>query len=109
MASIPLDVVKRYCWVTHDEDDGKLLLLLEAAEQAAVLYLGWYSLTRRRPPCPADSSESSESSSSEEAVPSLVEMAVCAFVQAQYDQEGEDAARAAFERALFPLRIDLGF
>lgn len=111
MSAIDLQVVKNYCLVTHNEDDNKLQLLLNAAETQAIEYLNWADIYGPGESSESETSSDSSSESVSHSINDIVVQAVCALVDSQYDdysQESRNQAMKAFERALYPLRVDIG-
>jgi hypothetical protein len=103
MSLITLDQAKSFLDVIHDSDDTKLQLLLDAAEDEAIQFLGYDTLTEFE-----DYLASSENPY--DANPKSVVIGVLLLLQANYQATPDDAAklRAAAEVKLMPYRIGLG-
>lgn len=97
MSTITLDQAKQFLDVIHDEDDAKLQLLLNAAEDEACQFMGRESLTILLDETTAE-------------LPASITMGVMILLQANYQATPEDAAklRKAAEIKLTPYRIGWG-
>lgn len=85
-----LATVKEYLQVIHDEDDSKLELILEAAEDEALLFCNLEAM-------PSE-------------VPASMDMGILYLVQASYQAAPNeiDILRKAAEVKLMPHRIEIG-
>lgn len=97
MSTISLEQAKQFLDVIHDEDDTKLQLLLNAAEDEACQFMGRESLTILLDETTAE-------------LPASITMGVMILLQANYQATPEDAAklRKAAEIKLTPYRIGWG-
>lgn len=97
MSTISLEQAKQFLDVIHDEDDAKLQLLLNAAEDEACQFMGRESLTLLLDETTAE-------------LPASITMGVMILLQANYQATPEDAAklRKAAEIKLTPYRIGWG-
>ena len=97
MSTISLEQAKQFLDVIHDEDDAKLQLLLNAAEDEACQFMGKESLTILLDETTAE-------------LPASITMGVMILLQANYQATPEDAAklRKAAEIKLTPYRIGWG-
>ncbi|MCS6232314.1 MULTISPECIES: head-tail connector protein [Shewanella] len=97
MSTISLEQAKQFLDVIHDEDDAKLQLLLNAAEDEACQFMGRESLTILLDETTAE-------------LPASITMGVMILLQANYQATPEDAAklRKAAEIKLTPYRIGWG-
>ena len=97
MSTISLEQAKQFLDVIHDEDDAKLQLLLNAAEDEACQFMGRESLTILLDETTAE-------------LPASITMGVMVLLQANYQATPEDAAklRRAAEIKLTPYRIGWG-
>ncbi|MCS6259874.1 phage gp6-like head-tail connector protein [Shewanella baltica] len=97
MSTITLEQAKQFLDVIHDEDDAKLQLLLNAAEDEACQFMGRESLTLLLDETTAE-------------LPASITMGVMILLQANYQATPEDAAklRKAAEIKLTPYRIGWG-
>ncbi|SUI65270.1 head-tail connector protein [Shewanella baltica] len=97
MSTISLEQAKQFLDVIHDEDDAKLQLLLNAAEDEACQFMGRESLTILLDQTTAE-------------LPASITMGVMILLQANYQATPEDAAklRKAAEIKLTPYRIGWG-
>ncbi|ACK47081.1 conserved hypothetical protein [Shewanella baltica OS223] len=97
MSTISLEQAKQFLDVIHDEDDAKLQLLLNAAEDEACQFMGRESLTILLDETNAE-------------LPASITMGVMILLQANYQATPEDAAklRKAAEIKLTPYRIGWG-
>ena len=97
MSTISLEQAKQFLDVIHDEDDAKLQLLLNAAEDEACQFMGGESLTILLDETTAE-------------LPASITMGVMILLQANYQATPEDAAklRKAAEIKLTPYRIGWG-
>ncbi|MCS6235658.1 phage gp6-like head-tail connector protein [Shewanella baltica] len=97
MSTITLEQAKQFLDVIHDEDDAKLQLLLNAAEDEACQFMGRESLTILLDETTAE-------------LPASITMGVMILLQANYQATPEDAAklRKAAEIKLTPYRIGWG-
>ncbi|MGI2148011.1 head-tail connector protein [Shewanella baltica] len=97
MSNISLEQAKQFLDVIHDEDDAKLQLLLNAAEDEACQFMGRESLTILLDETTAE-------------LPASITMGVMILLQANYQATPEDAAklRKAAEIKLTPYRIGWG-
>ncbi|MCU8008504.1 head-tail connector protein [Shewanella sp. SM87] len=97
MSTIYLEQAKQFLDVIHDEDDAKLQLLLNAAEDEACQFMGRESLTILLDETTAE-------------LPASITMGVMILLQANYQATPEDAAklRKAAEIKLTPYRIGWG-
>ncbi|WP_454674846.1 head-tail connector protein [Achromobacter pestifer] len=113
MSVIDLDTAKGYLDVIHSADDGKLQLLLDAAEDEAAQYMNRRVLEgpwARGAVCEPCSELSSETASEGEAIPKSVVLGVMLFLQAAYDAAPDDIEkyRQAGEVKLSPYRLCMG-
>ena len=97
MSTISLEQAKQFLDIIHDEDDAKLQLLLNAAEDEACQFMGRESLTLLLDETTAE-------------LPASITMGVMILLQANYQATPEDAAklRKAAEIKLTPYRIGWG-
>ena len=97
MSTISLEQAKQFLDVIHDEDDAKLQLLLNAAEDEACQFMGRESLIILLDETTAE-------------LPASITMGVMILLQANYQVTPEDAAklRKAAEIKLTPYRIGWG-
>ncbi|ABM25301.1 conserved hypothetical protein [Shewanella sp. W3-18-1] len=97
MSTISLEQAKQFLDIIHDEDDAKLQLLLNAAEDEACQFMGRESLTILLDETTAE-------------LPASITMGVMILLQANYQATPEDAAklRKAAEIKLTPYRIGWG-
>lgn len=97
MSTISLEQAKQVLDVIHDEDDAKLQLLLNAAEDEACQFMGRESLTILLDETTAE-------------LPASVTMGVMILLQANYQASPEDVPklRKAAEIKLTPYRIGWG-
>ena len=97
MSTITLEQAKQFLDVIHDEDDAKLQLLLNAAEDEACQFMGRESLTILLDEMTAE-------------LPASITMGAMILLQANYQATPEDAAklRKAAEIKLTPYRIGWG-
>ncbi|MCS6175366.1 head-tail connector protein [Shewanella baltica] len=97
MSTISLEQAKQFLDVIHDEDDAKLQLLLNAAEDEACQFMGRESLTILLDETTAE-------------LPASITMGAMILLQANYQATPEDAAklRKAAEIKLTPYRIGWG-
>lgn len=97
MSTITLEQAKQFLDVIHDEDDAKLQLLLNAAEDEACQFMGRESLTILLDETTAE-------------LPASITMGVMILLQANYQATPEDASklRKAAEIKLTPYRIGWG-
>lgn len=97
MSTITLEQAKQFLDVIHDDDDAKLQLLLNAAEDEACQFMGRESLTILLDETTAE-------------LPASITMGVMILLQANYQATPEDAAklRKAAEIKLTPYRIGWG-
>jgi len=97
VSTISLEQAKQFLDVIHDEDDAKLQLLLNAAEDEACQFMGRESLTILLDETNAE-------------LPASITMGVMILLQANYQATPEDAAklRKAAEIKLTPYRIGWG-
>jgi len=97
VSTISLEQAKQFLDVIHDEDDAKLQLLLNAAEDEACQFMGRESLTILLDETTAE-------------LPASITMGVMILLQANYQATPEDAAklRKAAEIKLTPYRIGWG-
>ncbi|MGI2125526.1 head-tail connector protein [Shewanella oncorhynchi] len=97
MSTITLEQAKQFLDVIHDEDDAKLQLLLNAAEDEACQFMGRESLTILLDETTAE-------------LPASITMGAMILLQANYQATPEDAAklRKAAEIKLTPYRIGWG-
>ncbi|MCU7998129.1 head-tail connector protein [Shewanella sp. SM95] len=97
MSTITLEQAKQFLDVIHDEDDAKLQLLLNAAEDEACQFMGRESLTIQLDETTAE-------------LPASITMGVMILLQANYQATPEDAEklRKAAEIKLTPYRIGWG-
>ncbi len=110
MSVIDLEEAKKYLDVIHDDDDDKLQMLLDGAEDEALQFMDRDSFAEL---CSCDvnsESESSESESELSFIPPSVKLGVLVLLQAAYQASPDDSEklRAIAERYLFPYRCKLG-
>jgi hypothetical protein len=98
MSAIDLDDAKQFLDVIHDADDGKLQILLDAAEDEAMQYMNRSDLIE------FDSEQSSEG------LPSSIKMGIFLLLQANYQASPDDIKklREAAETKLNPYRLCIG-
>lgn len=103
MALVTLETAKSFLDVFIDDDDTKLELLLDAAIDEAVRYIGYDT--------PDDYEEYTESSENPYGgTPSTFVIGALLLLQANYQASPDDVPklRDAAEVKLMPLRINLG-
>lgn len=109
MSVIALETVRSFLVLTQHDDDVKIQALLDGAEEEAMLFMDRDTLPRaKEDPQESDSSLNPVSDSARVA-PTVV-TAVCLLVQADFDQNGDDAIKTkaiAFGK-LRPFRQKLG-
>jgi hypothetical protein len=106
---ITLQTVKDFCVVIHASDDAKIQRLIDGAEEEAMLFMDRDTLPRAKEDAQVSDSSANPVSDSDKVAPSVV-TAVCLLVQADYDQDGDDAKKTkeiAFGK-LRPFRQKMG-
>lgn len=105
MSVIDIEVAKSFLDVFHSEDDDKIQLLLDGAEDEALQIMDRKSFSEL---CECDSS--SEEVESERVMPASVKVGVLFLLQASYQASPDDVPkiRRAAEIKLFPYRCQLG-
>lgn len=113
MSDVQLAQVKAFLDVTFDDDDEKIQLLIDAAEDEAKRFLGRPDLPQRDADCPCVCDCDSESTITPvlTGLAPLVRSGVFLLVQAMYDQPGasemEQTRRIALQM-MHPYRCQLG-
>lgn len=99
MSAIALSDAKDFLDVIHSSDDGKLQILLDAAEDEARAFMNRDDLY-----------EWDSNVSSNDPIPGSVKIGVLLLLQANYQATPDEAdkLRKAAEIKLMPYRIDLG-
>lgn len=107
MSVITLADAKKYLDVIHSYDDDKLQLLLDAAEDEALQFMGRDSLAEWQECC---SEAVSSEPASELALPASVRLGVYILLQAAYQASPTEAEqlRNVAEVKLMPYRCGLG-
>lgn len=108
MSTVTVDQIKQYLRITHNSDDAMLQLLIDGAEDEALVFLN-RDLLPRRNDVEFDSNDA-EISDSDDIAP-VVRMGIYLIVQGMY--EGKDAnemevIRHAAEVKWMPYRANLG-
>lgn len=105
MSVIDLQTAKDFLNVIHGDDDSKIQLLLDGAEDEALQFLDRQSFSDI---CECDSS--SEEVESEAQLPASIKVGVLFLLQANYQASPDDVPkiRKAAEIKLFPYRCRLG-
>jgi hypothetical protein len=113
MSTVRLEQVKAFLDVTFDDDDEKIQMLIDSAEDETKKYLDrGDTLPRSGDPCPECVSESTlnPASDSSDIAPS-VRNGIFLLVQAMYDQPGPSEMEATRQLAfglMRPYRCKLG-
>lgn len=108
MSVIDIGVAKSFLDVIHDDDDEKIQLLLDAAEDEAKEFIDRDDLIDWGPCC--SESSSSSASSSEPDMPASVKLGILILLQGAYQASPQDQAqlRKVAETKLMPYRCRLG-
>lgn len=112
MSIVKLEQIKAYLDVIHNSDDAKLQLLIDGAEDEALMFLDREELPRRNDFAvdECDSNQPEPVSDSDDLAP-VVRMGIYLIVQAMYEAKDADemaAVRRAAETKWFPYRNRLG-